>query len=136
MILLFMACGGGLLGSPGEIDGDASNFDIVWDDTLLMAVNLWQVNQDGSGGVIWGVEAVACEDTIASPLTAGDVPEGTTSSTELALPLDAGNYEAEFYRCIDQGYGDGEQSTPIGTTPFTVGDDGSIEMGSAWSDDS
>ena len=139
MLFLFMACGpGGLLGNPGEIEGDASNFDIVWDDSLMMGVSLLAVNDDGSAGTIWGVEAIACEDIIASPLTAGEVPDGTEATgegTDLVLPLEAGNYEADFRRCIDQGYGDGAQSTPVGSAPFTVNDDGSIEMGSAWSDD-
>jgi hypothetical protein len=42
------------------------------------------------------------------------------------LPLEPGTYYLDFYRCIDQGYGDGPSQTPVGDMEFVVNDDGSI----------
>ncbi len=130
VLFLLTGCAGGLGGGPGSVGGDASSPELAWDTSLMMGVQIYTGTQETGGSIIYQLQAIECEDIIASPLTVGDVPEGTEEIQPVALPLEPGNYFAGFSRCVDQGYGDGPQLTPVGDVDFSVLDDGTIEMGS------
>lgn len=127
--LILLGCAGGLT-NPADIEGDAAAPVLVWDDSLMMGVDVAAGNWDDGSMTVWSLTAIECEDIIASPLAVGDVPDGTEEfgDTATVLPLVEGDYIASFYRCVDQGYGDGPEKTPVGDREFTVDADGNISM--------